>query len=93
MDKQISSSTPNAMHIRGIKINIKDLDTNDINVNNKLKEIFANKTLEWNLIIAHYLGIDHCGHSFGSKSHVIKRKLKDIDDTIKLIFLFVEILN
>ena len=26
MDKQISSSVPNAMHIRGIKINIKDLD-------------------------------------------------------------------
>lgn len=26
MDKQVSSSVPNAMHIRGVKINIKDLD-------------------------------------------------------------------
>lgn len=63
--------------------NIKDLDSNDINVNKELTKILNNSNYDWNLMIAHYLGIDHCGHSFGPKSPVLKRKLKDIDDTIK----------
>lgn len=63
--------------------NIKDLDTNDISVNQRLKEIFANETLEWNVMVAHYLGLDHCGHTFGPKSPIIKRKLNDIDKTIR----------
>ena len=63
--------------------NIKDLDSNDINVNKELEAILNNENFEWNLIVAHYLGIDHCGHSFGPKSPVLKRKLKDIDETIK----------
>lgn len=63
--------------------NIKDLDTNDISVNQRLKEIFANETLKWNVMIAHYLGLDHCGHTFGPKSPIIKRKLNDIDKTIR----------
>lgn len=67
--------------------NIKDLDTNDINVDENLKNIFHQQkhsdSFKWNLIIAHYLGLDHCGHTFGPKSPVLKRKLNDIDNTIK----------
>ena len=69
--------------------NIKDLDSNDEHVNKHLESIFSRgNASKWNLIIAHYLGLDHCGHSFGPKSPVIKRKLKDIDDTIKLETFF-----
>jgi phosphatidylinositol glycan class O len=64
--------------------NIKDLDTNDQYVDEHLENIFKEKDkIKWNLLIAHYLGLDHCGHSFGPKSPVIKRKLKDIDDSIR----------
>ena len=68
--------------------NIKDLDTNDQNVNEQLERIFDEKNqtpLKWNLIVAHYLGLDHCGHSFGPKSPVIKRKLREIDDSIRYV--------
>jgi len=42
--------------------NIKDLDTNDMNVDEKLKQILLDKNLEWNLMIGHFLGLDHCGN-------------------------------
>jgi phosphatidylinositol glycan class O len=69
--------------------NIKDLDTNDQNVNEQLRRILDEQSqhtsLKWNFIVAHYLGVDHCGHSFGPKSPVIKRKLRDIDDSIRYV--------
>jgi phosphatidylinositol glycan class O len=68
--------------------NIKDLDTNDQNVNEQLRQILDEQrqtSFKWNFIVAHYLGLDHCGHSFGPKSPVIKRKLRDIDDSIRFV--------
>lgn len=65
--------------------NIKDLDSNDINVDKSLRRIFKSSKTSWNLIIAHYLGLDHCGHTFGPKNPVLKRKLNDINETISLV--------
>ncbi|RNA38083.1 phosphatidylinositol class O [Brachionus plicatilis] len=64
--------------------NIKDLDTNDENVDREISKFFTLKP-HWNLLIAHYLGIDHCGHSFGPNSPVLKRKLTDINNSIKKV--------
>jgi GPI ethanolamine phosphate transferase 3 subunit O len=47
--------------------NIKDLDSNDINVDKSLKKLLKNHSSDWNLIVAHYLGLDHCGHTFGPR--------------------------
>jgi phosphatidylinositol glycan class O len=47
--------------------NIKDLDSNDLSVDDELKKILNDQSFEWNLIIAHYLGIDHCGRHFLDK--------------------------
>lgn len=63
--------------------NIKDLDSNDLNVNEKLRNIFSNKSSEWNLLVAHFLGVDHCGHTFGPRNPNLRRKLDDIDNTIQ----------
>ena len=68
--------------------NIKDLDSNDLSVNEHLRKIFGGSDYKWDFLIAHFLGIDHCGHSFGPKSPVLKRKLKDIDETIKYFVNF-----
>ena len=62
--------------------NIKDLDTNDLNVDKEIFKILTSKS-NWNLLIAHYLGIDHCGHSFGPNSPILKRKLADINNSIR----------
>lgn len=74
-----------AQHFTHPSFNIKDLDSNDIGVNEKLTSILSNSTVNWNFIVAHYLGLDHCGHTFGPKSPVIKRKLNDIDKTIRFV--------
>lgn len=64
--------------------NVKDIDTVDRNVNEKLMEILNEKIkIKWSLLIAHYLGIDHVGHTFGSKHPIMKRKLGEIDSTIE----------
>ena len=64
--------------------NVKDIDTVDRNVNEKLMGILnQNTNIKWNLIIAHYLGVDHVGHTYGSKHPIMKRKLGEIDDSIE----------
>lgn len=65
--------------------NIKDLDSNDIKVDNSLDRIFKEVNQDWNLIIAHYLGLDHCGHTYGPHSPILRRKLNDIDKTISFV--------
>ena len=37
---------------------------------------------DWSLLIGHMLGVDHCGHTFGSLTPHIGRKLSEIDDFI-----------
>jgi phosphatidylinositol glycan class O len=68
--------------------NIKDLDTNDIEVDRELQNLLDNKEHDhnnWAMVIGHYLGLDHCGHTFGPKNPNIKRKLTDIDKSIQYI--------
>ena len=65
--------------------NIKDLDSNDINVDEHLRFYLKKPNYHWNLCVAHLLGLDHCGHTFGPKSMVLKRKLRDVDNTIKYV--------
>jgi phosphatidylinositol glycan class O len=74
-----------ASHTTFPSFNIKDLDTNDLEVDSEMKRLLKKKSSpqNWGLIIGHYLGLDHCGHTFGPKNPNIKRKLKDIDNTVK----------
>lgn len=59
---------------------VKDLDTVDTNVRKKLiPKLIKN---DWNIIIAHFLGVDHVGHTYGAKNQIMKRKLNEIDEVI-----------
>ena len=40
---------------------------------------------EWNLLILHYLGLDHIGHSHGAFNKLIEEKLFEIDEIINKI--------
>jgi ethanolaminephosphotransferase len=41
---------------------------------------------DWNLLIAHYLGLDHIGHASGAFNSLIKDKLSEMDEIIEKIF-------
>lgn len=61
--------------------NIYDLDT----IDTKIKEILP-KELEkddWDILIAHFLGVDHCGHKYGPLHPEMSRKLSEMDEVIR----------
>lgn len=45
-----------------------------------------NRMNEWNLLILHYLGLDHIGHSIGALNPLIEEKLSEMDDVIHQIY-------
>lgn len=42
-------------------------------------------TSGWDLIIAHFLGVDHCGHRYGPLHSEMSRKLQEMNEVIRLI--------
>ncbi|XP_014222688.1 GPI ethanolamine phosphate transferase 2 [Trichogramma pretiosum] len=55
------------------------------NLNRELDKI------DWSIMILHYLGLDHIGHTDGPFSPLIKPKLREMDDIISLIHADVEL--
>ena len=41
------------------------------------------KKNDWDLLIAHFLGVDHCGHKHGPLHHEMSRKLTEMNEVIK----------
>ncbi|XP_062870307.1 GPI ethanolamine phosphate transferase 3 [Trichomycterus rosablanca] len=63
--------------------NVKDLHTVD---NGILQNIFP--TMEgddWDVLIAHFLGVDHCGHRFGPDHPAMAEKLTQMDGVIRSV--------
>lgn len=44
------------------------------------------KASDWDMLILHYLGLDHIGHSHGPASPLIGKKLSEMDNILKLIY-------
>lgn len=40
---------------------------------------------DWSLIVAHVLGVDHCGHRYGPAHSEMRRKLRQMDELISNI--------
>ena len=55
--------------------NVRDLDTNDKNVHRDLKELL--KRDDYDILVAHLLGIDHAGHTYHDNHTEIERKIKE----------------
>lgn len=62
---------------------IFDLDTVDNEILKHLPNELANE--DWEVLIAHSLGVDHCGHKFGPMHTDMTRKLKDMDKAIRMV--------
>ncbi|CAL9127208.1 unnamed protein product [Musa textilis] len=64
---------------------VKDTVEVDFNVSRHLDVELAVE--DWNLLILHYLGLDHVGHIGGRHSILMPAKLKEMDDVIKRIHM------
>ena len=58
---------------------VTDYTEVDDNVTRHLKSEFGSKRDAWDILIIHYLGLDHVGHSIGAKSNLINVKLNEMD--------------
>ena len=54
--------------------NVRDLDTNDMNVHNDVLKILNEKE-NFDLLVCHLIGIDHAGHTFYANHTEIQRKI------------------
>ncbi|KOC63236.1 GPI ethanolamine phosphate transferase 3 [Habropoda laboriosa] len=68
--------------------NVWDLDSVDKDVRYRI--FFEMKKKDWSLLIAHVLGIDHCGHKHGANHPEMTRKLNDTNTLIKEIIESLE---
>ncbi|GLH12441.1 GPI ethanolamine phosphate transferase 3 [Gryllus bimaculatus] len=61
--------------------NVWDLDT----VDNGIKKHIINEIQksDWSFLIAHFLGVDHCGHRYGPQHVEMSRKLQEMNDVIR----------
>ncbi|KAK3550440.1 hypothetical protein QTP86_025675 [Hemibagrus guttatus] len=67
--------------------NVKDLHTVD---NGILQNIFPTMDGDdWDVLIAHFLGVDHCGHRFGPDHPAMAEKLTQMDGVIRRVVMSV----
>lgn len=62
---------------------IFDLDTVDTAINQHLPHEL--KQQDWSMLVAHYLGVDHCGHKFGPLHAEMARKLNEMNAMIESV--------
>ncbi|CAK1550668.1 unnamed protein product [Leptosia nina] len=60
-----------------------DLDTVDTEVDSKIYEEL--KKSDWNILLAHYLGVDHAGHRYGPNHPEMARKLNETNERLERI--------
>ncbi|CAH0724363.1 unnamed protein product, partial [Brenthis ino] len=58
-----------------------DLDTVDNEIDSKIYDEF--KKNDWDLLVAHYLGVDHAGHRYGPNHPEMARKLDETNARIE----------
>ncbi len=61
--------------------NVQDLHTVDNGVIKHLLPEIANN--DWDVLIAHFLGVDHCGHRYGPNHPEMAKKLEQMDTVLR----------
>lgn len=65
--------------------NVKDLHTVD---NGILKHLMSElRGRDWDVFIAHFLGVDHCGHRYGPNHPAMSEKLIQMNHMIRLQYI------
>ncbi len=66
--------------------NVWDLHTVDNGVTEHIIPLLnASESHKWDVIIGHYLGVDHAGHQYGPNHMAMAAKLKQIDNVLRKI--------
>ncbi|CAB1318461.1 unnamed protein product [Coregonus sp. 'balchen'] len=63
--------------------NVKDLHTVDNGILQHLYNIMVSD--DWDVLVAHFLGVDHCGHRFGPDHPAMADKLTQMDGVIRSV--------
>ncbi|XP_010875997.2 GPI ethanolamine phosphate transferase 3 isoform X1 [Esox lucius] len=63
--------------------NVKDLHTVDNGILQHLYNIMVGD--DWDVLLAHFLGVDHCGHRFGPDHPAMADKLTQMDEVIRSV--------
>ncbi|XP_041373818.1 GPI ethanolamine phosphate transferase 3-like [Gigantopelta aegis] len=68
--------------------NVKDIHVCD---NTVIKHLMPQlKKQNWDVLIAHLLGVDHCGHRFGPNHPAMAHKLTQMDDLIRNVTRYLK---
>ena len=76
--------------------NVKDLDTVDDGILAHLGTALANRShraddgREWDVLVAHFLGVDHAGHRYGSEHPEMTRKLEQMNEVVADVLAAVD---
>ncbi|BGP28529.1 mannose-ethanolamine phosphotransferase gpi13 [Rhodotorula toruloides] len=63
---------------------VEDLDTVDRSVREHLLELLdERRQREWDIVVAHELGLDHAGHRFGAEHRETTRKLRETEQLLR----------
>ncbi|KAI8055404.1 hypothetical protein BDF22DRAFT_774875 [Syncephalis plumigaleata] len=63
--------------------NVRDLHTVDNGILSHLPEAFGDKRDEWDILITHYLGVDHCGHLYSASHPAMEDKLLQMNNMLE----------
>ncbi|KAI8886373.1 alkaline phosphatase-like protein, partial [Backusella circina FSU 941] len=66
-----------------------DLDSVDDLIESNLWPLLASDK-EWNVLIAHFLGVDHCGHTHGPSHPNMARKLSQMNGILTRLLEYVD---
>ncbi len=64
---------------------VKDLHTVDNGIRHHLIPEMNQSRGEWDVIIAHFLGVDHCGHRFGPNHPEMASKLDEMNGVVERV--------
>ncbi|KAA8913303.1 hypothetical protein FN846DRAFT_930568 [Sphaerosporella brunnea] len=65
-------------------LNVWDLHTVDNGVNEHIFPLLEPKNAtKWDVLFAHYLGVDHAGHRYGPDHFAMTEKLKQMDEVVQ----------
>ncbi|KAI0696981.1 hypothetical protein C8T65DRAFT_710480 [Cerioporus squamosus] len=65
--------------------NVEDLHTVDEGVIEHLFPLLQDKKAPWDVLIGHFLGVDHVGHRVGPDHPTMKAKLTQMDDVLRRV--------
>ncbi|CCL98860.1 uncharacterized protein FIBRA_00867 [Fibroporia radiculosa] len=70
--------------------NVEDLHTVDEGVIRHLFPLLSNDSAPWDVIIGHFLGVDHVGHRIGPDHPTMRAKLTQMDDVLRQVVSFLQ---